>query len=386
MKSHELSEQVGILLEARSAVDSGVFEPTAFKLDSDRELGRLEMLLAGNSNITVIDPVRGYANEMFELDHPDLARDSESRADYVEGVVSEGVSFGTWFYTEWDGKLTRYADKDDHYRLLTARRHPLRTPEEQIRVRGSANAVIGLSVGSNIALELVQEGIGETIVTGEMDRISPTNLNRMRASVKNVGTEKIIHIARTISEINPYLQQIHYKNGVSSDNLPEIMSLVSGGGGVVFEEIDNLPMKAAVRQAASAARVPLLMVTDAGDYSAVDIERHDIDTSPRFFDGRVDDETTKRLLDGQVRPDELMEIKIAMAGEEIISERLLAGALMASEGQLAGIPQLGSTARLGAALGVKYAEAIMVGEDVPSGQYLSKPIFYPGKSEEEGSN
>lgn len=342
-------------------------EPTHYRLTEESDKERLSRFLEKNDT-SVVDPIERIADDLYELRHPNALYDASARAEFCANVVNLGKDFGEWVHFPWRSELIHYPNQEDHQELRTFRNRNLVTKEEQQKLLLARVAIFGMSVGSNVAEQLVRGGIGGAYTIGDPDTIAPSNLNRLRMSMRNVGMSKIDAMAQVISEVDPYIEQTHVREGFSvsandqmSENLPDI----------IFDEVDNLAAKAQLRWFAKQHRLPLVMVGDLGDNSVVDVERHDLaEVTP--FNGRITEAEYDDLLADAIPLEKRQELLIRVAGAQYLSQRLLGSAAEIGK-SLAGIPQLGSTAITGAGLAEKTAREILLGHDMPTGVYAVEP-------------
>ena len=332
----------------------------------DRHL--LAALLASGRVTQVIDPIAQIADELFDISDLGDLSDNGARERFGLEFDAESHTFGVWIYFPWSGELIRYPDRQEHRSLRTFRNRDLITRSEQLVIAEAKIAVLGLSVGSNIVDQFVRVGIGSSYLLGDMDSVKASNLNRMRASMRHVGVAKIDVLGRKISELDPYIEQVHLPSGYSDSADEELTNFKPD---LIVEEVDDLAVKARIRQWASLNRTPLIMVTDAGERSVVDVERHDLG-NVQPFNGRVKSATLQRLIEGQLTDAERKRVTIKIVGSRNLSIRLLESALQVDK-RLAGMPQLISAASAGAAVASVAARAILCGEPLKSGSYVLSP-------------
>lgn len=317
--------------------------PTGYVVESNKELAELT---ADERIESVIDPINEIADELFEAEHPDCLDDTKRQQQFKQELLAQGAAYGRWFYYPWRRNLIRYPEPDDHYNLRTFRNRNLITKEEQRqKLRPRKLACVGLSVGSNIVDEAVQAGIGDNYLLFDFDRLSPTNLNRIRATMGQVGLYKTTVAGRKISEVDPYIDQSHFTNGYdeTTDDV-----LRAERPDVIIEEVDNLEAKAHLRRIAAELQIPLIMVGDAGDKVPIDIERHD-QGRVKPFNGALSDQTFAALLRGPLPKKETESALMKLIGLRNLSPRLIDSGV--SRGiETGGFPQLGSTAALGGVL------------------------------------
>ena len=344
--------------------------PTPYKISTAAEMADL-IEATGAKN--VIDPVDYIADDMFELSHPASMDDTHARSEFVANVQAQGVSFGHWVHYPWQDTLVRFADPDDHYDLRTYRNRNLVTKDEQTKLHLSRVAAFGLSVGSNVIDKTVQSGIGNEYLLFDYDRLSPTNLNRIQATMAHVGLLKTTIAGRKMSELDPYIGQQHFTTGYDH-NTDDILR--ARRPDVIIEEVDNLEVKARLRRIAAELGVPLVMAGDVGDRSTLDIERHDIEkVAP--FNGKLSEEEAAMLADGTLPAEMKLPVLIKLLGAENISQTLLQSEMLKGK-ELAGTPQLATAAAVGGAVTSVAIREILLGHDIPSRASVIDTAEYVG--------
>ena len=417
-------QSVEALIASRAQAPLEWSEPTQFDLTSWADQQEVARRFADGRTTSAIDRVDEIADDLFEMRHPNLKKDDSARAEFVADTLGQGAGFGTWVAFDWDKTLVRYPDKQDHQDLRTFRNKNLITADEQAALLNATVAVFGLSVGSNVVEQLVLSGIGGTLALGDFDRLAPSNLNRIKSSMGQVGMRKLDIAASKISEADPYIQQVHFHDGANRESLDRLAELQPD---IIFDEIDDLATKALLRQFASRQRIPLIMATDVGDTSIIDVERYDLGTGVPF-NGRLKPVEINQLLEGASLPEQhqkmmkkivglrhvhkgatpedlaqfeelqrdilLLDEAVNLAADQLLepglspeqrkkmmtkivglrhaSARLLDSA-METDRTLGGLPQLGATASMGGSLSAVAAREIIIGRKLDSGRYVHSP-------------
>ena len=334
--------------------------------DSDRD--RLAGLVSAGKITAVIDPIAEFSDELYDCRHVGSMKDGDARAAFKERFLDEADTFGVWVFFPWSGELVRYPEMQEYRSLRTFRNRDLITASEQRTLTEARIAVLGLSVGSNVVDQFVQVGIGGAYLIGDTDRVNPSNLNRMRTTMRHVGMAKIDVLACKISEADPYIEQVHLADGYRPDAEEQLTAFRPN---LIVEEVDDLVSKARIRRWASENRTPLIMVSDIGERSVVDIERHD-QGPVRPFNGRVKEATFAKLADGKLTAAKERRLLVNIVGARNLSVRMLTSVLQVGT-ELAGTPQLGSAASAGAAVASVAARAIIGQETLKSGGYVLSP-------------
>jgi hypothetical protein len=304
------------------------------------------------------------ANELFELHYP-LEYDNESsRRAFIDDIETRREKIGTWFHYPWSESLVHFPSQSDYQSLRTLRNRNMITNEEQARLLSATPLVAGMSVGSNVVEQLVYSGIGGSFILADFDTLSMSNLNRIHTGMQQVGDSKIDIIAKKISELDPYVSQVHMREGVTRESLEALTEIPD----IIFDEVDDFSAKAILRQFAQKNKIPLIMATDVGETSIIDIERHDIE-EVKLFNGRLKQETIDMLLSDDLSDEDKKKITTKLIGLGNASIRLIASV---NDATVLGTPQLGTTASIGGGLASIVAREILLGSDVKTGRKVFK--------------
>lgn len=233
------------------------------------------------------------------------------------------------------------------------------TRDEQRRLRCQRVGVVGLSVGHSVALTLALEGLCGELHLADFDQLELTNLNRVPASVLDIGVNKAVAAARRIAEIDPYAGVICYPEGLRIDNVRDFVA----GLDVVVEECDDIAMKVAVREAARAEGIPVVMETS--DRGMLDVERFDETPGQPIFFGLLGDVRAEAL--AEMGTEAKVPLVAALVGVDEASARGVAS--LSEVGQsLSTWPQLGTDVTLGGASAATAVRRIGLGEALASGR------------------
>ncbi|MDE3065259.1 MAG: Rv1355c family protein [Acidobacteriota bacterium] len=264
-----------------------------------------------------------------------------------------------WVYYPWRRSAVRLLAPRPFTALRLDRNRNKLTRSEQARLRTLRVGVVGLSAGHTIAHVLAMEGLVGEIRLADFDTLELSNLNRVPASVLDLGVNKAVVAARRIAEIDPYLRVVVVPEGVNKENLAQFLD----GLDVVIEECDSLDMKFLVREAARERMIPVVMETS--DRGVLDVERFDLEPDRPIFHGLL----------GELDSDQLAGLSLAekapyvvrLIGPRDASSRGAASLLEVGQ-TVTGWPQLGSEITLGAATVAAAVRRIGLSADLPSGR------------------
>lgn len=313
----------------------------------------------------VIDPIDQIANDLFEYNYPSLIDDVDAKARFCAEVKAEGNSYGEWFYYPWNNSVVRFPENDDYYNLRTSRNRDLITKDEQQVLRTKRIAIFGLSVGSNVIDSLTQTGIGNEYMLSDPDRLSVSNLNRIRANMGYVGLLKTTVAGRKMAELDPYIKQSHFPDGYN-ENSNEV--LMQNKPDIIVEDTDDLETKARVRDIAMKLGVAVLTVGDVGDRVVLDVERYDNENA-KPFNGKI----SKKQFDALVDEDRNLSrhdqesILMKLLGFPVNFSPRFISSCMKRGTELSGFPQLGTTASIGGSMAAVAVRDILLNREVKLG-------------------
>lgn len=321
--------------------------------------------------------------ELYEIAHPEQ-KDGIDQEEYQAFLDEKGSEYGTWVYFPWNGNLVRFPEEADHRSLRTSRNRNLITQHEQVTLFESSVLVAGMSVGSNVAETMAYQGTAGKLILADMDHLEPTNLNRIRAPYSEVGNHKVDVVAKKISELDPFIEQVHYKKGIDEESFLELLE--NHRPDVIVDEVDSLPAKIMMRSHAISEQIPVVMATDDGEDILIDIERYDLDESPKILHGLIPDEVIDRVLEGEEIPRAELGMIIGkhFVGFENVPVRMLES--LAEVGRtIPSWPQLGTSATLAGVTATYCAKEIILEHNLQTGRAVLGPetSLNPDLSSEE---
>ncbi|GAA3023671.1 hypothetical protein GCM10020229_38760 [Kitasatospora albolonga] len=290
--------------------------------------------------------------------------------------------YGTWAWYPWSGRLVRVLPEAAFRLVRTDRNRDKITREEQQHLLSRRIGVIGLSVGSSAALTCAMEGVGGSFRLADFDRLSLSNLNRLRAGVHEIGLEKTVICARRMYELDPYLDITVHRYGVTEESIEEFFAPGEDGErgvDLLVEECDTPWVKTAAREHARRRRVPVLM--DANDRGLLDVERFDLEPGRPLFHGRAGDVTAADV--AAMDPAQQLSFLLQVVDRDRLSPAMT-DALTRIGSSLSSWPQLASGVMLGGALVTDTARRILLGRPVPSGRsYVDLEALIPAPKRKE---
>lgn len=322
---------------------------------------RLLELLSSERVSRVYDTLRAQLAELIDTRAPREKLTEPELLARADAFLDENPGYGTWVHYPWSGRLVRVLEEPDFRELRTSRNRNKITAEEQERLRAARVGVLGLSVGAATAITLAMEEVGGEFVLADFDRLSLSNMNRLRAGVHDVGVQKTVLTARAIVEMNPYARVRVFSDGVHDENIDAFLD--DPRLDVLFEECDDLYLKLKIRERARELRIPVLMETS--DRGLFDVERFDLEPERPILHGLA--EVRAEALRG-LSTEKKVPIVLRILGAESTSARMAASLVEINE-SLKGWPQLASAISLGAALNTDAGRRVLLGQLTESGRF-----------------
>ena len=315
-----------------------------------------------------LDIIEKQLEELFEISNPGsalLADREQQCAVFVKNHLGSQPNLkGNWVYFPWSGELIHMLTADEHQLLLTNRNRNLITKEEQLEISKFRVGIVGLSIGNSLALTLAHGGF-RNFVLADFDVLSTANLNRIRASVVDIGVEKINITCRQIYKLNPYADLTSFNRGLKEQDLDTYFN--ESAPNLILEVIDDFAMKIRIRQRARQLGIPVIMPTSLGDSVLFDVERYDLDPQLPIFNGLIGS-TPEDILSGPISESDKQRYAIAIVGRENVPDRAIQSVMEINK-TLVGRPQLMSTVAAGSGITSFIVRQIALKQNLASGRY-----------------
>lgn len=340
-------------------------------LDPATDRPRIDALLDPATGIKFVDAWESALPEVASLDLPQLSpgtADARASLDEYFGTVWTEANIeaaSRYVLFPWRATIVRLPDAGLFARLRTARNRYLIDEDEQRAWSAALIGIAGLSVGAAVLTASSLTG-ARRFRLADPDTLGPTNLNRLAGSVCDFGEPKLTLAMRRTLETDPYSDLEAFEAGYG----PEVADAFIGTGNterltVLVEEMDDLSLKVNIRFKAQAAGVPVIMVTDNGDNTILDVERFDLNPRYPLFHGLAGDLASSPADLGD--PIQRVNVASAIVGSQITPRTRFS--LTQVGRTLPSWPQLGTAATLCGALGALAARYIACGASLPSGRY-----------------
>lgn len=264
-----------------------------------------------------------------------------------------------WVHYPWRSTLVRLLAPAGFRRLRLDRNRNKITGHEQQRAGALSIGVVGLSVGHAVAHTLALEGLCGRLRLADFDHLELSNLNRVPATVFDLGVNKAVAAARRIAELDPYLVVEIEPRGITEDTLGSFLD----GLDLVAEECDSFDAKVLVRDRARAAGIPVIMETSDG--GVLDVERFDLEPDRPLFHGLVGAIDHDAL--GQLTIEQKLAFALEILDGSAITPRMAASALELGR-TLSAWPQTGGDVALGGASVAAAVRRLLRRQPLPSGR------------------
>lgn len=333
----------------------------------------LNSLRDSNVILQTFDLYPEQAFEYFQITNPALLGSANFESDarrYVDAQISKGELIGDWVYFPWSKTLIHSVAAAEYFQLRTNRNKNLIDAKEQDTLYNLTVGILGLSIGSSMAVSLAYSAIASTMKLAEFDTVSATNLNRLRGKLSDIGRPKIEVAAEQIFEINPYQNLILFKNGISGTSINDFLSQ-DPKPNLIFEAVDDFETKIRLRVAARELGIPVIMLTNLGDSLLIDVERYDLDKETPIFNGLIEQSVVEEILEGNFTEADKNRFAIQIVGIENVPPKAIASVKEIGS-TLVGRPQLMSTVMIGGGIASFLARKVALKEDLPSGRRIIK--------------
>ena len=264
-----------------------------------------------------------------------------------------------WVYYPWRRTVVSVLGPRAFRLSRLDRNRNLITAPELERLGRLRIGVIGLSVGHAIAYTLAAQGLCGELRLTDFDDLELSNLNRVPATVFDLGVNKAVVCARRIAELDPYLPVAVMPAGITADTVGDFLD----GLDIVIEECDSLDAKVLVREVARTRRLPVLMATS--DRGLLDVERFDIEPSRPIMHGLLGDVDSARL--ANLTNEEKLPYALRMTDATQVSSRMAASLIEVGK-TLSTWPQLSSEVAINASVVAEGVRRIGLREKLPSGR------------------
>ncbi len=316
------------------------------------------------SGVRIINAYNSAVEELFFIENPKFKKSSPGAPEALAEFLNTHNVPPIWVYYSKENTVVKTVPEEIYFKLRTSRNRNIITHDEQENYRAIKVGVAGLSVGSAVIAALVQSGGPKRMKIADFDVLEVTNLNRIRGTLLDVGSNKTELAAKSVWHLDPFAELELFESGITKDNLEKFLG--DPKIDIFIDEMDSIDLKILSRFYCQANGIPVLMATDNGDGVILDVERFDLEKNRPIFHGLVD-----------IKPEEVsggidfkMWLKLAtqIVGPEFLTESMQQSLTEIGK-TLPAVPQLGPSATI-AGSSIAYAvRRIANGYELPSGRY-----------------
>lgn len=346
-------------------VIDNIFLPVIMNSEQNIENEGFKKIIKDHPDVNILNQFPSQKKELFKIQNPKSRLSSDDLENlYNEWQKNKNVdSEGAWIYYPWTNRLVHILDKDEFILLRTSRNQYKISPDEQSHLFNKKIGIIGLSVGSAVAISIATERICGKLKLADFDTIELSNLNRLKTGIHNIGLNKCIVTAREIAEIDPFLEVECYLDGVTEQNMPDFL-LENGKLDVLIDECDSLEIKISCREMAKTFGIPVVMETS--DRGMLDVERFDLEATRPILHGFLEGFPKERLTNISIQ--DRLPIFLRIVDAVNGSHRGKASFLEVGQ-TISTLPQLASAVTLGGGVVTDVTRRILLEQFTDSGRY-----------------
>ena len=299
--------------------------------------------------------------ELAEIRNP-----AEDNLDELSKYLLSDIK-PVYVFLPWRNQVLEMIPEHEFFEIKTNRNQLLITSKEQKALYALKVSIAGMSVGSSILYGLVGAGIAKSFVISDFDSYSTSNLNRVQATVIDVGKNKAVVARRRALEMNPFVNITVMTEPITVDNMNVFFGHDTSD--IIFEEIDDFKMKIAIREAAKELKKPFVMLTNLADSVQIDVERHDRGDF-KIFNGYVSDQVISSIKEKpKISTDDMKLLSVSLVDSSLLPESAFES-LRQIGTKLVGRPQLYSTVALDSGIAPYLVRCICLENSIQSGRYV----------------
>jgi hypothetical protein len=313
----------------------------------------------------VVEAYDNALREIFFMTNPNLKKSMPEVPEKLAEFLQNHSVPEVWVHYKEDNVVVHTVSEEWYLKLRTARNRNIIDSKEQEDFRNIKIGVAGLSVGSAIVSALTISGGPKTLKIADFDEVEISNLNRIRASLRDVGLNKADVAGREIWAVDPFAELEIWDKGVNRETIAKFIS--DPKIDVMIDEMDSVDVKILARMESRKQGIPVLMATDNGDGIILDIERFDLEPDRQIFHGLIGEMTHEEASNLDYK--QWLQLATKIVGPEYLTERMQESLLLIGK-EIAGVPQLGTTAAIAGSAMAFVIRRIASGQEMPSGRYI----------------
>ena len=309
----------------------------------------------------VVDIIDGQLRELAEIRNPE-ASDTEL-SKLTDELKSEIVPVNVFY--PWRAVVVRMLPENEFFEIKTNRNKNIINKSEQTKLREFNISIAGMSIGSTIFYSLIGTGVGRAFQLADDDTFSTSNLNRVQATILDVGQDKVDTAIMRALELDPFLRISSLDGRINPQNIEEFSN--HGATDLIIEETDDFRMKLYLREHAKKHEIPLVMFTNIGDAIMLDVERYDRGDAD-LFNGLLNPSLLAKMKQGDISDDDGKAIALSLVDQSMLTERIV-NTVKGIGREYVGRPQLNGTVTVSGGLAPYIIRRLLVWDDLASGRY-----------------
>lgn len=303
--------------------------------------------------------------ELFFIENPHLKSGTPPAEAPLKEYLRDNKIKGIWIYYPWRNTAVHTLPEELYFKLRTSRNRNVINIKEQENYRNISVGVAGLSVGSAAVSAIIISGGPKNIKIADFDVLEITNLNRIRATLLDIDSNKAEIAARNVWELDPFSNIEIYGDGLNPENIKDF--LLKPKIDVFVDEMDMINMKILSRLIARENGIPVVMATDNGDGVIIDVERFDLEPDREIFHGLIGHMTEEDTKDIDFK--KWLQLATQIVDPEYLTPHMQESLLEIGK-TIPAIPQIGTSASMAGSAISYVVRAIANKQELPSGRYV----------------
>jgi len=321
-------------------------------------------------DVQIIEYYNEALAELFYIRHPQYKKSMPETEPELNKFLETISVPDCYIYYPWRQAVVHTVDEAHYYELRTARNKNIITQEEQKKYSKITVGIIGLSIGAAPLHNLVATSGPRQIKIADYDTVEISNLNRLPATLLDLGANKALVAARRVWELDPYVKLQALPEKISESNLNEFIAGTPKIG-ILIDAMDTLDIKIMSRLKCREQKIPVIMATSNANSVILDVERFDLEPGRPLFHGRIGDMGMADAKDLSRTTDFQRWIKLATKiVDPMVQMPRMHDSLQAIGKSISDVPQLGTTINLAGVAVAFIVRQIANQEKMPSGRYL----------------
>ncbi len=200
--------------------------PEILESDVPIDMSRISQLIDDES-VEVIDRLTHQVEELRKI-------------NAVTGEEIPENYPGCWVFFDWSKTLVRTLNRADFNKVRTNRNQNKITLSEQERLGEKRIGIIGMSVGRSIATTMAMERVFGHLKIADMDTLDLSNLNRLKAPIRDLGLKKTLSVQQELHELDPFLSIETLDEGITPENIDDLINYIENTALAMRNHLKNI--------------------------------------------------------------------------------------------------------------------------------------------------